>query len=107
MDQLITIKVLGQEFSFKTDSDVSVARAVADYVTKTIDRIKSQCAQKAPTTDKRAILILAALQIASEYSDLKRKHQELLHVVNQRSNNLLNVLESEIQINDLETTTQL
>jgi cell division protein ZapA len=107
LDQLITIEVLGQSFSFKTDSDVSVAKAVADYVTQTVNQIKSQCAQTAPTMDKRAILILTALQIASEYSDLKEKHQALLRDINQRSENLLHALESEVPLNDLESATQL
>jgi cell division protein ZapA (FtsZ GTPase activity inhibitor) len=107
LDQLITIEVLGQAFSFKTDSDVSVARAVADFVTQTVNQIASQCAHKAPTPDKRAILILTALHIASEYFDLKKQHQELLHDVNQRSENLLNALESEVAIDDLVTTTQM
>lgn len=107
MDQLITIEVLGQAFSFKTDSDVSGAKAVADFVTKTVDQIKSQCAHKAPTPDKRAILILTALHIASEYFDLKNKHQELLQDINQRSENLLNALESEVPLSDIETATQI
>lgn len=100
MDQLINIEILGQSFSFKTDSDVSAARAVADYVTETVDQIKSQCAQKSPAPDKRAILILTALQIASEYFDLKNKHQTLLHDISKRSENMLNALESEVELSN-------
>ena len=107
MDQLINIEILGQSFSFKTDSDVAAAKAVADFVTETVDQIKSQCAQKSPTPDKRAILILTALHIASEYFDLKNKHQELLHYINQRSENLLHALESDEKSKSYTSTSRL
>ena len=96
MDQLLTIEVLGQPFTFKTDSRESEARAVADFVAKSVDQVKLQCAHQVPTPDKRAILILAALNIASEYFDLKRKYQEVLDDINQRSAHLLNALDTQV-----------
>ena len=96
MDQLLTIDVLGQPFTFKTDSDSSDAKVVADYLVKAVEKVKSQCAPKAPIPDKRAILILTALNITSEYFDLKRKHQELLDVIDKRAANLLNVLDTRL-----------
>ncbi|MGD9009803.1 MAG: cell division protein ZapA [Desulfobacteraceae bacterium] len=103
MDQLLTIEVLGQPFTFKSDSDASESRAVADYVADTVKRVKSQCAQNTPTPDKRAILILTALNITSEYFELKKKHQQLLHDIDTRSVNLLNALEARTQSKDAET----
>lgn len=96
MDQLLTIDVLGQPFSFKTDSDVSEAKAIAEYVATSVDQVKSQCGNQAPAPDKRAILILAALNITSEYFDLKKKHQELLNEIDQRSEQLINTLETQL-----------
>ena len=96
MDQLLTIEVLGQPFTFKTDSDESDARAVADFVAKSVDQVRLQCAHQVQTPDKRAILILTALNIASEYFDLKKKHQEMLDDINQRSAHLLNTLETQV-----------
>lgn len=104
MDQLLTIDILGQPFTFKTDSDVMESRAVADFVAKTVRKIHSQCAQDVPTTDKRAVLILAALNITSEYFDLKKRHKELLQVINQRSVHLLNALESQAELYDAKIT---
>ena len=96
MDQLLTIEVLGQPFTFKTDSDESDARAVADFVAKSVDQVRLQCAHQVPTPDKRAILILAALNIASEYFDLKRKYEQVLDDINQRSVHLLNALDTQV-----------
>ena len=102
MDQLLTIDVLGQPFSFHTDSDVSEARAIADYLSESVSQVKSQCGNQVPTPDKRAILILAALNITSEYFNLKKAHRELLKDINQRSEHLINTLETQQILDDAE-----
>ena len=95
MDRVLTLDILGQPFTFKADVDVSDAKAVADYVIESVDRARSQCAQqKATSIDKSAILILTALNITNEFFELKREHQRLLHDLNQRSEDLLQSLES-------------
>ena len=103
MDQLLTIEVLGQPFTFKSDTDASESRAMAEHVANTVNQVKSQCAHQTPTPDKRAILILTALNITSEYFELKKKHQQLLNDINKRSVNLLNALEKQAQSKDAET----
>jgi len=96
LDQLLTIEVLGQPFTFKTDSMESEARAVADFVAKSVEQVRLQCAHQVQTPDKRAILILTALNIASEYFDLKKRYQDTLDDINQRSVHLLNTLETQV-----------
>lgn len=96
MEQVLTIEILGQPFSFKTDSDESNAKAVADFVVKSVDQARKQCAQKTLSPDKGAILILTALNIANEYFDLKQKHQKLLQDISHRSTKLVNTLESQL-----------
>lgn len=103
MDQLLTIDVLGQPFSFKTDSDISEARAIADYLAESVSQVRSQCGNQVPPPDKRALLILAALNITSEFFNLKKKHQELLQYINQRSEHLINTLETQHIFNDAKT----
>ncbi len=96
----MTIDVLGQPFSFKTDSDLSEARAIADYLTASVGQVKTQCGNQAPTPDKRAILLLAALNITSEYFELKKKHRELLDDLDQRSAHLIDALETKLNLDD-------
>ena len=96
MEQVLTIEILGQPFTFKTDADVSNAKAVADFVIKSVDQARKQCAQGTLSPDKGAILTLTALNIANEYFDLKNKHQQLLQDISQRSTNLLHTLESQL-----------
>lgn len=96
MDQVLTIEILGQPFTFKTDVDIAQAKTVADYVVKSVDQAKRQCAGKTIAPDKRAILILTALNITKAYFDLQKQHDNLLHDINQRSGNLLHALESQL-----------
>ncbi len=98
----MTIDVLGQPFSFKTDSDMSEARAIADYLAESVSQVKSQCGNQVPTPDKRAILILAALNITSEYFNLKKAHRELLKDINQRSEHLISTLDTQQNFDDRE-----
>ena len=96
----MTIDVLGQPFSFKTDSDLSEARAIADYLTASVGQVKTQCGSQAPTPDKRAILLLAALNITSEYFELKKKHRELLDDLDKRSAHIIDALETQLNLED-------
>jgi len=96
LDQVLTIDVLGQPFTFKADSDVFDAKAVADYVIKSVDQARAQCAQKTLFPDKGAILILTALNITNEFLELKNKYDQLLHNISQRSENLLHTLENQL-----------
>ena len=102
----MTIEVLGQPFTFKTDSDVSEANTVAEFVAKSANDVSVQCASQVPKPDKRAILILTALNISSELLDLKKKHQELVDHINQRSAHLLDTLNTQANFEDV-TSSQL
>jgi cell division protein ZapA (FtsZ GTPase activity inhibitor) len=96
LDQVLTIDVLGQPFTFKAESNVDDAKAVADYVIKSLDQARAQCAQKTLFPDKGAILILTALNITNEFLELKKKYDQLLQDINQRSTNLLHTLENQL-----------
>ncbi len=101
----MTIDVLGQPFSFKTDSDLSEARAIADYLSASVGQVKTQCGNQAPTPDKRAILLLAALNITSEFFELKKKHRELLDDLDQRSAHLIDALDTKLNLDDAKSVT--
>ena len=98
MDQLLTIEILGQPFTFKTDSDVADAQEVADFVVKAVNQTKAQFEKKMSPPDKRAILILTALNIANEYFDLKKKHKQMVHELSQRSTTMLNRLDTQLAL---------
>lgn len=93
MEQLLTIEILGQPFTFKTDSDIAEAKEMADYVAKSVDQASAHFANQTQIADNRAVLVLAALNIANEYFELKKNHQQLLNDLSRRSDKLLYALD--------------
>jgi len=92
LDQLLTIEILGKPFTFKTDSDIAEAREMADFLVKSVQQATAECSTKTQLPDNRAILILAALNITNEYFEFKKKHQQLVSDLSQRSTKMLNTL---------------
>jgi len=95
LDQLVTIKILGQPFSFTFEANTEQARAVADQLESEVARIEEQQSGNKSEKAKIAILISAALNIANENYELKSNYSELLHNVEIQSKRLLQLLEFE------------
>lgn len=88
MDQLVTIEIFGYPFTFKADSDVDKAREVAAYLQETVGKLEAQHAGKGTKIDKRAILILTALNITSEYFSYREENEALLDAIKARCDHL-------------------
>lgn len=97
MEQMVTIELFGQSYTFKTESDVQTAKAVADLLVNEIDKVQNQQSGKLSNISNLTIVILAALNIANENMELKRNHSKLLDDVNQRSARLIGQLNEFVQ----------
>ena len=97
MEQTVTIELFGQPHTFKTDTDVTKAKEVADLLVKEVERVKSQQIDPSTNISRQKILILAALNIANENVELKRNHSKLLHDVAQRTTSLIGALDDSVQ----------
>jgi len=97
LEQLVTIELFGQPYTFKTESDVNDAKEVADYLVKEVTKIETQHSSKSPNVTKLATLILAALNIANENMELKSKHSGLLRDISNRSANLIHALDAAVR----------
>ena len=95
MDQLVTINIFGQPFSFTSESDLKQAQVVAGLLEREIARLEEQQSGIKSEKAKIAILISAALNIANENFELKSNYSELLHNVEVQSQRLLQLLETE------------
>lgn len=96
MEQLVTIELFGQPYTFRTESDVTNPKEVADYLVKEITRIETQHSNKSPNVTKFTTLMLAALNIANENIELKIKHLDLLRDISKRSANLIRALDAAV-----------
>jgi len=92
LEQLVTIELFGQPYTFKAQSDVSNAKEVADHLVKEVTKIENQYSSKS-SVNKLATLILAALNIANENIKLKKSHSDLLVDISKKSTNLIHALD--------------
>jgi len=96
LEKLITIKLFGQEFTFKAESEVKKPKEVADILVKEVNKVENQFSDKM-TISQLPILILAALNIANDNFELKRKYIDLLNNISDRSMHLICELNNRMQ----------
>jgi cell division protein ZapA (FtsZ GTPase activity inhibitor) len=94
LKQLLTIELLGQSYSFEADEDYEKAREIADFLVKEVQRVEARQTSGAGGVNKMAILILAALNIANENLELKRKEARIYRSITTRANDLLQRLDA-------------
>jgi cell division protein ZapA (FtsZ GTPase activity inhibitor) len=101
LEQLVTIELFGQPYTFKTESDVSKAKEVADYLVEEVARIETQHSKISSNVTKLNTLILAALNISYENIELKKDHSDLLQEISTRTTNLIRALDAAVNIKSL------
>lgn len=101
MEQLITIKLFGQPYTFKTESGDTNAKEVADYLVNEVTKVEAQHSSKSSGVTKLATLISAAMNIASENIELKNNHSDLLQVIDKKATNLMQRLDSVLNVKSL------
>ena len=96
MEQLVTIKLFGQPYTFKANSEVRQAKEVADFLVAEVSRVEDQQSGKSTNISKIAILMLAALNIANENIELKEQYSKLLQDISKRSTDLIQKLDNSV-----------
>ena len=102
LDQLVTIELFGQPYTFRTEDGSLKAKEVAEFLVNEVNKVADQISQKTSTTTKQKILILAALNIAKESFDLKKNHMDFLQNISEKSARLIQILDAcERQIDEI------
>lgn len=89
MKRSVTVEVAGQRFTLKTDADESYVRELASYVNEKMGEAKSG----SRTFSTHALAILAALHIADDLFQLRRRDGEMRRKVKEKSRALLGLIE--------------
>jgi cell division protein ZapA (FtsZ GTPase activity inhibitor) len=97
LEQLVTIELFGQQYTFRAEEEAVRAKEVADFLAEEVSRIESQQSISSSSVNKLTILIIAALNIANENIKLKRNHLNFLQNISKRSIGLIRVLDKNIQ----------
>jgi cell division protein ZapA (FtsZ GTPase activity inhibitor) len=95
LEQLLTIEIFGQPYTFETDSDLTKAKAVADVLVREVDKIESQQKKVGADLNKNTMLVIAALNIATENTELKQKHEKLIKTISRRAEQLIRSLDDD------------
>lgn len=85
MDRLISIELFGQAYTFKTKGQVSQAEEITDYVAGEVE--KAWTAGETPS--KLDTVILAALNIAGDYFEVRRSREDLIKDIDERCKALI------------------
>ncbi len=98
MEQLVTIELFGQPYTFKAESEVTEAKNVANSLVKEVEKVEGQLTGQSSDFSKLTILIIAALNIANENFELKKNHSNFLQEIFRRSASLIHTLDDNEQI---------
>ena len=91
MDRIITIELFGQAYTFKADAQLLHAEKIASYVVEQVR--KAQASADVP--GKLDTVILAALNIANDYFEMKRRRDALVNDINRRCTVLLENIDAD------------
>ena len=94
MEQLVTIELFGQPYTFKSDSEFGTAKRIADTLVREVAKIEDQQSIQALNMTKLTVMILAALNIANENHELKMKYSDVLENISERSTKLIRLLDA-------------
>ena len=97
MEKTVTIELFGQPHTFKANSEVTKEKEVADFLVKEVARVEDQQSGQSSNISKLAILMIAALNIANEYMELKRNYSNLMRDVTNRTSKLIHTLDNNVQ----------
>ncbi len=90
MDEIVKIELFGEEFKFKPDKDQAEDPVrIADHVKEYIDQAESLFQDKSSSKNKMAILLLAAMNLSTDYHKLQMKYSDLENDIENRVSSLL------------------
>ncbi|MBU4000863.1 MAG: cell division protein ZapA [Proteobacteria bacterium] len=101
MENLITLTLFGRSYTIKTELDVDKAKAVADILTKAVERIQESIAGQSPEMEKLNVLMLAALNMASDIYKLEQNQLEFFAKLNERSAHLNQLIDNSLKKTEL------
>lgn len=90
MEKPVTVNILGNEYSIKSEEDTEQVYKIAEYMNEKVKEINDNTEG---LSDKKKV-ILVALNIANDYFQVKKERDELLAGIRQRSKELINNINS-------------
>lgn len=73
MEQMITIEILGQRYTFKADDGLVDPQNVAHFLMEEVRKLETGQANQTADTNRFVMLLQAALNISSDHLKLKQQ----------------------------------
>ena len=96
MDDIVTIELFGNVYKFRTEASVENAKQVVDHLKNEVEKVEGQLSSKTFNTGDIRTLLLASLNITSEYYKLKNNHEDLLVNLSTQLTSLTDKLNTDI-----------
>lgn len=92
MNKIFVVQILGQEYQFKVDAENQDAQAIVDYLKNKVEEVQTRVKNMAD----HKIIMLAALNIASDLHELKREFEVYRNVTSRKSMELIDIIDLQI-----------
>lgn len=96
VEPTVTIELFGQPYTFRVQTEIGKAREIADLYAQEVAKVQSQQIKEKSGITQTAILIIAALNIASENVELRTHYETMLQDISRRSADLIRELDARI-----------
>jgi cell division protein ZapA len=93
VERLIEVNIFGQGYTIKTDAEAEYIQKIAEYVGQKMDEI----VRNTKTVSTLNVAILAALNIADDFFKEVQKREELLTVVDNRSREMIEAIDTQLK----------
>jgi cell division protein ZapA (FtsZ GTPase activity inhibitor) len=93
---VVTISLFGKTYRFKVDADIDKARKVAARYEEEVRKVMEQLADRSTTLTARTVLIMAALNIATENYELQEQYDNLKINVSEKAIGLREMLDASL-----------
>lgn len=90
MDRVISIELFGKAYTFSAEAEAPHAEKIANYVVEQVEKVRAS----AEVPGKLDTLILAALNIANDYFEMKQRREELIQVIDGRCRVLIESIDA-------------
>lgn len=89
MDNVISIELFKQVYKFKTDLDYRQSQEAVVALQNAVQKILGENGGNVPMSERQAVLMMAALDMANDQIRLRRQYDELLGRVKSCSDSLV------------------
>ena len=96
LTRILTIELFGEQHKFQTEDNDPNAEAIIRYLEDKVAEAGRKMKSPGKDVNKLAQLLLAALNITSEYFDTKGKHETVLKIVESRSSKIVKNIDAQL-----------